>query len=521
MLRRLIEAGTQIVQMGYAGDGDVDDIVDAAQAEIYNVTERRTSEDYLPLSAIMEGALDEIEAIGSRGGEMVGVPTGLRRPRRADQRPAPRPDDRHRRPARGGQGAGPGHAPCRRPTAGRRWARSRPATTCSARTAGPTTVVAATEVMTGAALLRGEFDDGTVVVADADHQWLTDASTAGRRPPASAARRPRAGIAASTPSERMPARRRGAERRLAEVRPRREPLDAAAAELAGCRHVRPGRRRHRRSARLSAAPSAPSRGDEVAGRSSDRRSRAAVDAASRGASCAAGRRARPHPGGVPAAAASQRRELLAGLLDAAGQVDRDGSRAVHVRRVDWPTTCRTGRQPGLTGPRDRAGAVTAPRPTTAHPLTFGSGDDVFRVERKRACTRHSAAPLGPATRRPSPLHRRRARGRQRPGALRRGGQRRAPVPRQPVDDPDAQQHPRAGLRPQLPRSSTSMASCIFSLEMGRNEIAMRLLSAEARVPLHHMRVGHDDRRRLDAARPADGRGHRGAALHRRLARTCR
>ena len=77
VLRRLIEAGTKIVQMGFAGDGDADDVVDAAQAEVYAVTDRRTSEDYLPLSAIMEGTLDEIEAIGSRGGEMVGVPTGF------------------------------------------------------------------------------------------------------------------------------------------------------------------------------------------------------------------------------------------------------------------------------------------------------------------------------------------------------------------------------------------------------------------------------------------------------------
>ena len=77
ILRRLIEAGTRIVQLGYAGDGDADDIVDAAQAEVYDVTDKRTSEDYLPLSAIMERALDEIEAIGSRGGEMAGVPTGF------------------------------------------------------------------------------------------------------------------------------------------------------------------------------------------------------------------------------------------------------------------------------------------------------------------------------------------------------------------------------------------------------------------------------------------------------------
>src|SRR4051812_48829714 len=77
ILRRLVSAGTRIVQMGYAGEGIVDDVVDAAQQEVYQVTDKRTSEDYAPLSAIMEGTLDEIEAISNRGGEMTGVPTGF------------------------------------------------------------------------------------------------------------------------------------------------------------------------------------------------------------------------------------------------------------------------------------------------------------------------------------------------------------------------------------------------------------------------------------------------------------
>ncbi|SDQ63142.1 replicative DNA helicase [Thermostaphylospora chromogena] len=78
VLRRLIEAGTRIVSYGYGGHNEeVDDLVDRAQAEIYAVTERRTSEDYLPLSEIMPGALDEIEAISSHNGQMVGVPTGF------------------------------------------------------------------------------------------------------------------------------------------------------------------------------------------------------------------------------------------------------------------------------------------------------------------------------------------------------------------------------------------------------------------------------------------------------------
>src|SRR5260370_20126622 len=77
ILRRLVEVGTRIVQLGYSGDGDADELVDRAQAEVYGVTERRVSEDYLPLSEIMPGTLDEIEAIGSRGGGMIGVPTGF------------------------------------------------------------------------------------------------------------------------------------------------------------------------------------------------------------------------------------------------------------------------------------------------------------------------------------------------------------------------------------------------------------------------------------------------------------
>ncbi|MFC4564402.1 replicative DNA helicase [Nocardiopsis mangrovi] len=77
VLRRLVEVGTRIAQIGYAGDGEVDDLVDHAQAEIYKVAEKRTGEDYLPLSDIMPGALDEIEAISAHDGSMTGVPTGF------------------------------------------------------------------------------------------------------------------------------------------------------------------------------------------------------------------------------------------------------------------------------------------------------------------------------------------------------------------------------------------------------------------------------------------------------------
>ena len=80
VLRRLVEAGTRVVQMGYAkGQGDLDDIVNRAQAEILEVGRRRGgSEDYQSLNDFLDSTMEEIEAAGALGDEMTGVPTGFR-----------------------------------------------------------------------------------------------------------------------------------------------------------------------------------------------------------------------------------------------------------------------------------------------------------------------------------------------------------------------------------------------------------------------------------------------------------
>ena len=77
LLRRLVEAGTRITQMGYSGEGEVLDLVNEAQAEIYAVTGSNDSEDYIPLTAAVTAAIDEIEAAQHKDGTMTGVPTGF------------------------------------------------------------------------------------------------------------------------------------------------------------------------------------------------------------------------------------------------------------------------------------------------------------------------------------------------------------------------------------------------------------------------------------------------------------
>ncbi len=78
VLRRLVEAGTRIVQMGYAqGEGDIDDIVNRAQAEVYSVAEKRGGEDYNVLGDLLNETMEEIEAASGRTDDLIGVPTGF------------------------------------------------------------------------------------------------------------------------------------------------------------------------------------------------------------------------------------------------------------------------------------------------------------------------------------------------------------------------------------------------------------------------------------------------------------
>ncbi|MQY05349.1 replicative DNA helicase [Actinomadura macrotermitis] len=173
VLRKLVETGTRIVQMGYAADGaDADDVLDRAQAEVFAIAEKRAGEDYVPLSEIMPGALDEIEAIGSRGGQMTGVPTGF-----ADLDALTN-----------GLHSGQMIVVAARPAMGKALKTDTPLPTPTGWTTmgevqvgdhligadgRPTRVVAATEVMHGRPCYEVEFSDGEVITADADHQWRT------------------------------------------------------------------------------------------------------------------------------------------------------------------------------------------------------------------------------------------------------------------------------------------------------------------------------------------------------------
>src|ERR1700693_6205505 len=175
LLRRLVEAGTRVVQYGYAGaeGSDVAEVVDRAQAEIYDVTDRRMSEDFVPLEQLLQPTMDEIDAIASSGGRASGVPTGF-----------VELDD-----VTNGLHPGQMVIVAARPGVGKALAVDTPLPTPTGWTpmgdvtvgdellgadGRPTRVVAATEVMFARPCYEVEFSDGTTIVADEQHLWLTD-----------------------------------------------------------------------------------------------------------------------------------------------------------------------------------------------------------------------------------------------------------------------------------------------------------------------------------------------------------
>jgi replicative DNA helicase len=77
VLRRLIDAGTKIAQSGYESQGEVEDLVNQAQSEIYRVASQNSKDDYVGLSDSLEDAIREIESAQNRGGDMTGIATGF------------------------------------------------------------------------------------------------------------------------------------------------------------------------------------------------------------------------------------------------------------------------------------------------------------------------------------------------------------------------------------------------------------------------------------------------------------
>ncbi|CRK60662.1 Replicative DNA helicase [Alloactinosynnema sp. L-07] len=496
ILRRLVEAGTRIVQLGYQGaeGADVAEIVDRAQSSIYEVTERSMSEDYVALEELLQPTMDEIDAIASRGGNSLGIPTGFTDLDEVTN------------------GLHPGQMiiVAARPGVGKALALDTPLPTPTGWTTmgdvnvgdllidangKPTRVVAATDVLFDRPCYEIEFSDGTVITADAEHQWLTSTRASRRAAggPDSAVRTT-AEIAATT-------RCATADTRVNHAVANTAPLCLESADLPVPAYVL--------GAWLGDGDSAGSRFTtndpeiichiEAEIIEADSRSAEHERGSLQGILRTLGVLGAKHiPVSYQRASESQRRALLAGLMDTDGTVTASGSAQISVtdkRLADdiheliiglgYRCRMRTKRVRG----RDESRS-------TAFIMTFTTGDRIFRLERKHLVQkdRLAARPPRPAVRyivdvRAVPT---------------------VPVRCVEVDNAD---HLYLASRSMIPTHNSTlgldfarscsikhgMSSVIFSLEMSKTEIVMRMLSAEARIRLGDMRGGRmsdDDWTRL-------------------------
>ncbi|WP_237232935.1 replicative DNA helicase [Rothia nasisuis] len=571
MLRRLVEAGTKIVQLGYSGDGEAEALVNAAQAEIYGVSANNTKEDYVPLSEAMNSTVEEIEANGSRAGGIHGVPTGFIE---FDELTAGLQPGQMvviaARPAMGKALAL--DTPIPTPTGWTTMGDIRVGDTVLGADGHPTTVTNATDVMTGRPCFKVIFDDGTEIIADAEHQWLTE-TRASRRARSSALAgsgggRVRTSVGAqvrTTAEIRETVRCATADRRANHYIANTRPLQLPEADLLVAPYtlgiwLGDGASA---AARVSTADDEVLHGIEADGYTvrqvkgiiysvhlpadtrtftsfclvcgkafthSDRNvttcsrecggkrktvatPHARVTCIDCGGSCTSGLRClschrangslqgQLHTLGVLnnkhipmqylRASEAQRRALLAGLLDSDGTVTNAGCIQFTVtnRQLALDTqelALSLGYRTGMATKKVKGSSEAT---STAYKLTFSSSDSVFALSRKKQM--HRDRDSRPTTKRSS----------------------RYIVAVEPVDsvpvrciEVDNEQHLFLASRAFVPTHNSTfaldiarsaaikhgMTTVFFSLEMGRNEIAMKILSAEAGINLSDLRKGKLD-----------------------------
>jgi len=76
-LRRLIEAGTKIVQDAFEEPDDVDAILDSAEKNIFNIALKRVKEGFLKIDSVVKKVLEKIDKLYEKHETLTGIPSGF------------------------------------------------------------------------------------------------------------------------------------------------------------------------------------------------------------------------------------------------------------------------------------------------------------------------------------------------------------------------------------------------------------------------------------------------------------
>ncbi len=79
LLYALIQKGTAVVSRAYADKEDVDEVLDWAEQQIFEISQDKISRSFVPVKSVLKGTFQLIEKLYDRKSHVTGVPTGFKR----------------------------------------------------------------------------------------------------------------------------------------------------------------------------------------------------------------------------------------------------------------------------------------------------------------------------------------------------------------------------------------------------------------------------------------------------------
>ena len=77
ILRRLIKASNELIDLGYAESEEVDSIIDQAEKKIFKISQRKNQKGYTQINEILVESFAEIEKLYNQKEPITGIPTGF------------------------------------------------------------------------------------------------------------------------------------------------------------------------------------------------------------------------------------------------------------------------------------------------------------------------------------------------------------------------------------------------------------------------------------------------------------
>lgn len=78
VMRQLIKASNEIINLGYDGSVDVEDILNTAEKKIFDISQEKASDDFQPINLVLQDTYDMIEKLYSDKTEVTGITTGFK-----------------------------------------------------------------------------------------------------------------------------------------------------------------------------------------------------------------------------------------------------------------------------------------------------------------------------------------------------------------------------------------------------------------------------------------------------------